>query len=87
MPINQRKGSWLGVTSIVLSTCFWLYVRSDFGPNAFTRSPYVWFVLLPTILVAASVAALVAAVRGSKWWLFALVGPLSGALLMSGASV
>jgi hypothetical protein len=87
MSISQRKGSWLGVASVALSVCFWFYVRSGWGPNQFTRSPYVWFVLLPAILAASAVAALAAAMRGSKWWLFALVGPVSGALLMGVASV
>jgi hypothetical protein len=85
--MTQPKGSRLGLVSVVLSVCFWLYVHSTFGPNAFTRSPYVTFVLLPAILVAATAAAIAAALRGSKWWLFALIGPLVGTLLMLTASV
>lgn len=85
--MTQSRGSRLGLVSVVLSACFWLYTHSTFGPNAFTRSPYVTFVLLPAILVAATAAAIAAALRGSKWWLLALIGPLVGTLLMLTASV
>ena len=85
--MTQAKGTRLGLASVVLSACFWFYVHSTFGPNAFTRSPYVTFVLLPAILVAATAAAIAAALRGSKWWLLALIGPLVGTLLMLTASV
>jgi fatty acid desaturase len=57
------------------------------GPNAFTSSPYVLYVLLPAILVGAAVVAIAAAFQGSKWWLLALMGPVSGGLLLLTASI
>jgi hypothetical protein len=88
MPLNFRsRANQLGIFSVLLSILFWFYVRSGFGPNAFTQSPYVWFVLLPGVLVVAAIAAIVAALRGTKWWLVALIGPLTGAMLLLGAGV
>jgi hypothetical protein len=46
----------------------------------------VTFVLLPAMLIMAAAAAVAAGVRGSRWWLLALMGPLAGALLMLTAS-
>jgi hypothetical protein len=86
MPIAKGRGNRLGLFSVVLSTCFWFYEHSTFGPNAFTRNPYVTFVLLPAMLIMAAAAAVAAGVRGSRWWLLALMGPLAGALLMLTAS-
>ena len=82
----QIKLNRLGILSVGLFLCFWVYVHSSFGPNSFTRSPYVWFVLLPAILLAAAISAVAAALRGSKWWYLALLGPVSGAMLMRSAS-
>jgi hypothetical protein len=48
---------------------------------------YVIFVLLPGVLIASAIAAILAAFWGSKRWLCALLGPASGALLMLTASV
>jgi hypothetical protein len=84
---NKRRGDQLGIVSLVLTVAFWIYVKSGIGPNAFTRSPYVLYVLLPGMLVVAALVAAGAAFQGSKWWLLALVGPASGALLLFTASV
>ena len=83
----HSRANQLGIFSVLLSVLFWFYVRSGFGPNAFTKSLYVWFVLLPGVLIAAAIAAIVAALRGTKWWLVALIGPLAGAMLLLGAGV
>jgi hypothetical protein len=80
------RGNYLGVISIALAVAFWIYADSGVGPNAFTRSVYVIFLLLPGVLVASALSAVVAAFWGSKWWLCALLGPASGALLMLSAS-
>ena len=78
---NYRIGNRFGIASVVLTLAFWGYVNSGLGPNAFTRSPYVVFVLLPGILIVAALLAVVAAVLGSRLWLVALAGPACGALL------
>jgi hypothetical protein len=83
MPVNiHSRANQLGIVSASLSIVFQIYVGSGFGPNAFTESPYVEFVLLPGVLVAATITAIVAALRGTKWWLLALIGPLTGAILL-----
>jgi hypothetical protein len=87
MPLNVRsKPNKLGIVSVSLSVLFWFYVDSNFGPSAFTRRPCVEFVLLPGVLMGASIAAVIAAALGSKWWLLALIGPLSGAMMLSAST-
>jgi hypothetical protein len=84
---HARRGDVLGVVSIVLAVAFWIYATSSsIGPSAFAQSVYVIFLLLPGVLIASALAAILAAFWGSKWWLFALLGPASGALLMLSAS-
>jgi hypothetical protein len=73
------------IASVALSALFWFYVRLGFGPNVFTQSPHVEFVLWPGILIAAAIVAVVATLKGTKWWLLALLGPLSGAVLILSA--
>lgn len=55
--------------------------------NAFSRSPDILYILLPGTLVVAALVAIAAAFQRSKWWLLALVGPASGALLLLTAGV
>jgi hypothetical protein len=84
MNVRSRLNQF-GIASVALSALFWFYVRLRFGPNAFTQSPHVEFVLWPGILIAAAIAAAVATLRGTKWWLLALLGPLPGAALILSA--
>jgi hypothetical protein len=86
---NPRRGNQLGIVSVILSVAFWVYSSgsSSVSQDAFTRSPYVLYVLLPGTLVAAALAAIAAAFWGSKWWLLALLGPLLGTMLLLSASV
>ena len=44
---NARRGNRLGVLSVALTLVFWAFVNSHIGPNAFTESPYVFYVLCP----------------------------------------
>ena len=81
------RANLLGAVSVFLSLAFWAYADSGIGPNAFTQSPYVIFVLLPGTLAIAALIAVVAALLGSKWWFLALIGPVSGALLLYSARV
>ena len=86
MLANAR--SWsnrLGIASISFCSLFWAYNEYLFRWSAFARSPYIQFALMPGILVAAALTAIIAAVLGSKWWFLALLGPAAGALLMLGA--
>ncbi len=84
---NARRGNRLGVLSVALTLVFWAFVNSHIGPNAFTESPYVFYVLCPGVLLVAGLAAIAAAVWGSRWWLLALVGPVWGVLLIFTAGV
>jgi len=83
---NGRRGNYLGIISIVLTAVFQTYASSRVGPNAFTQSVYMIYLILPGILVGAALMAIAAAFWGSKWWLLALLGPASGALLLLTAS-
>jgi hypothetical protein len=83
MPVNlHSRANQLGIVSLSLSVLFRIYFSSGFGSNAFTDNHYVEFVLLPGVLVLATITAVVAALRGTKWWLLALLGPLAGAILL-----
>ena len=77
----------MGVAGLALSGAFWGFVYSNVGPNDFTRSPYVVFVLLPGILLLAALVFVAASLLGSKWWLTALISPVAGAILLLTASV
>jgi hypothetical protein len=81
------RGKILGLGSLLLSGAFWAYAESSFGPNRFTSSVYTAFLLLPGILVLAALLAIAAAVKGSKWWLLALLAPSAGGLLLLTAGV
>lgn len=71
----HSRPNLLGILSVALSACFFVYAFWDFGPNAFTSSPLD--VLVPlAVLLAAAIAGIVAARTGSKWWLLAIIGPV-----------
>jgi hypothetical protein len=73
------------MVSVILTLSFRGFANSHIGPNAFTENPYVIFVLFPGVLVVAAILAAAAAFWGSRWWLLALLGPVSGGLLMLAA--
>jgi len=68
LPIN-----WFGLASIVFSVAFWIYVHLPLPPHSIYMD-----VAFVGIMSCALPTALIAAWRGSKLWLIALVGPLSG---------
>jgi hypothetical protein len=82
---NKKRSNILGVISAALTLAFWAYADSGVGPNAFTRSPYVLYVLLPRILATSALLAVAAANWGSRWWLLALIGPAIGTILLLSA--
>jgi len=72
----------LGVLSLVLSAMPWLYDVARWIPdNRYTRIAFG-----PVAILAAAALAGAAASRSSKWWLFALIGPLAGIMLLLTAS-
>ena len=79
------KPNKIGIVSVSLSVLFWVYADSSFGPNTLMGGVYVEFVLLFALPIGATIAAIIAVV-GSKWWLLALIGPLSAVMLMLSAS-
>jgi hypothetical protein len=81
MLLNIRsRANQLGIVSVLLSLAFWVYVylpRDAVNPHRFDVR-----VEIPlTALALALLTALVAAARGSKWWLLALAGPVFGGIL------
>jgi hypothetical protein len=84
---RRRRGNQLGVIGLILTVAFWAYAESSIHPTAFTQSPYMLYTLLPGLLIAAAILSIVAATSASKWWLLALLGPASGALLLLTARV
>ena len=74
LPVN-----WFGVASVVFTLAFWIYVDS---PHMGTRYSIYVDVAFVGILSCSVPASLIAAWRGSKFWLIALLGPLSGWMLI-----
>ena len=70
--------NWFGVISVVFSLIFWIYVHIPPRP---LHSIYI-DVAFVGIMSCAIPAAIIAAWRGSKLWLIALLGPLSGWMLL-----
>ncbi|HSZ60540.1 MAG TPA: hypothetical protein VK828_02005 [Terriglobales bacterium] len=66
-----------GIASVVFTLAFWVYVNLPFHQHSQHLA-----VLFLGILSCGIPASLIAAWRGSKLWLIALLGPLSGWLLV-----
>lgn len=77
MLLTREWANYFGFASLVLSVGFWVYVHTARD----LPSPSNIIGLVAT-LVAAFLAALVAAICGSKWWLFALLSPLCGVMFV-----
>jgi hypothetical protein len=77
------QANWFGITSIIFSLAFWIYAHA---PLPHQHSVYIDAALVG-IMSCAIPTALIAAWRGSKWWLLALLGPLLGWVLILTASV
>jgi hypothetical protein len=80
--LNLRiRANQFGITSILLSLAFWVYVylpRDAANPHRFDVRVEIPLAALARALLT----ALIAAIRGSKWWLLALVGPVFGGMLI-----
>jgi hypothetical protein len=72
LPVNL-----FGVASVAFTLAFWIYVNLPFRLHSYHLD-----VACLVILSCGILAALIAAWRGSKLWLIALLGPLSGWLLV-----
>ncbi len=82
MPLTTRRSSNVfGFGSLVISLLFWAFVYAV--PLLPSLGRFKFPVELPaTALFVAFLFGLVAAVRGSKWWLVALLLPLYGAVFL-----
>jgi hypothetical protein len=78
---GDKLSPWLGVLSLLFSAGFWvyMYIPTD------VPHPGRYEVPLPGLVAALALAFLLgvaAVIRGSKWWLAALLGPACGAMLL-----
>lgn len=80
------RGNQFGVASILCTLVFWTYISIPILASRVPAGPYVTFVMLPLDLAIAAVTAVIAAMKTSKWWLLALLGPVIGALGLLSAS-
>ena len=79
--ISRLTANRVGCVSVFLSCAFWTCVFIPVrGPESY------WGPVLVTLgivaLCGAFVAGIVAPLRGSRWWLVALFGPLSGLMFL-----
>lgn len=78
---NGRRGNRFGIFGVILTGTFW--ACAEFAhPTSVAQNHYVVYVIFPALLVTATICIVAAAVRASKWWLVALLGPTYGALLL-----
>ena len=68
---NKKAGIWLGCLSLVLAAFPLIY---DFNPSTFPYSPLAEIVILIGGAVGSFLAALIAGIIGSRWWLVAILG-------------
>jgi hypothetical protein len=66
--------NWFGISSVLCTLSFWIYAHAQPVP---LHSIYIDVASIG-IMTCAIPAALIAAWRGSRWWLAALLGPLVG---------
>lgn len=82
MFLGSRKiANAFGMSSILLSVGYWIYMYIP------TNWPHegryeLSLVALVTMLCSALVTALIAGLRGSRWWLLAAAGPICGAMFL-----
>jgi hypothetical protein len=75
--LSSLQVNLFGVGSVVFTLAFWVYVGLPFPRHSYYLN---WVFLF--FLSCGVPAALIAAWRGSRLWLIALIGPLSGWLLV-----
>jgi hypothetical protein len=75
--LSSFSAHLFGVASLAFTLAFWIYVNLGFP-----RHSYHLDVASVVILSCGIPASLIAAWRGSKLWLIALLGPLSGWILI-----
>jgi len=80
------RGNQFGLASLLCSLAFWAYISIPVTASRVPASTYITFIVLPLDLVVAFAAAIIAAAKGSRWWLLALLAPIVGALGLLSAS-
>ena len=82
MFLNLRdKSNWFGLASGALQLAFWLYMFQPISP-AHALDHLLNLDLVLGLLGASCLAALIAAILGSRQWLLALVGPAFGVIFL-----
>jgi hypothetical protein len=80
--IPKSFANLCGVASIAIMCAFWICMRYVPAPH----NVYLIFVGIPAVVLLALALAIVAAVRGSRWWLLSIVLPLSGIVAILSAA-
>ena len=80
--IPKSVANLCGVASVAIMCAFWVCMRYVPAPH----NVYLIFIGIPLIVLLALVLAIVAAVRGSRWWLLSIILPLSGILAILSAA-
>jgi hypothetical protein len=81
----QVKWNTSGILSVLISVASWIY-WDWIPPRYLPHSHHLAVIMGPGAIISASAFAGAACSRGSKWWLLALIGPISCALLLLTAS-
>jgi hypothetical protein len=76
---GEKQGRILGVSSILLSLIFWLPITYAYvGMTYVSHLPqfYIPMNLVFAALMLSVTVAIIAAIRGSRWWLVVAISPL-----------
>ena len=68
----RKKAKWFGLVSLILSALPFVYMNKATGGE----SIYLDATLIVVAVGGSLLAAVAAALIGSKWWLLALLGPV-----------
>lgn len=80
--IPKTVANLCGVASVAIMCGFWICMRYSPAPH----NVYLIFVGIPLVVLLALTLSIVAAARGSKWWLLSMLLPLSGILAILSAA-
>jgi len=71
--VTKCSANLYGMIGAVIMCAFWICMRYVSAPT----NVYIVFVGLPLVIILSLALIIFAAIRGSKWWWFATLLPLS----------